>query len=153
MYSPEKTRANPRVTGKGNPHGSAAPVEPNGVSVTDTDATRLTAPDGSALIDSPAGGDPRPVPPDRAEEFGQLVRLLMDHAAVTDGSTRLRAEWIARSALEPGHLWYAMGVADRSEIRRIMHESFPELEAQNDRDMRWKKFLYRRLCGWGGFST
>ena len=34
-----------------------------------------------------------------------------------------------------------------------MRESFPALEAANDKDMRWKKFLYKRMCGWSGFSA
>ena len=93
------------------------------------------------------------VPENSEAEYDQLVGLLMDHAAADDELTRTRADWIARSALEPGHLWRAMGVADRSKVRAIMRESFPELEAANDRDMRWKKFLYRRLCGWSGFQA
>ena len=46
-----------------------------------------------------------------------------------------------------------MGVSDRTEVRKIMRASFPALEAANDRDMRWKKFLYRRMCGWAGFQA
>lgn len=91
--------------------------------------------------------------PERDEERRQLVALLMDSAEVDDEETRRTAEWIARSALEPGHLWRAMGVESRDEVRRIMRERFPSLEAANDRDMRWKKFLYKRLCGWSGFSA
>jgi nitrogen fixation protein NifQ len=93
------------------------------------------------------------VPEDRRGEYDQLMKLLMDHAAVDDAETRRRAEWIARSALEPGHLYRAMGFADRSQVRTLLRESFPELEAANDRDMRWKKFFYRRMCGWAGFTA
>lgn len=35
----------------------------------------------------------------------------------------------------------------------MMRESFPTLYEANTKDMRWKKFLYKRLCGWSGFST
>lgn len=77
----------------------------------------------------------------------------MSHAAEKDAISRARAEWIARSALEPGHLWRSMGVASRDELRQIMFDTFPSLAAANDRDMRWKRFLYKRLCGWSGFSA
>lgn len=97
--------------------------------------------------------DARDIPPAWLEEYEQLVGLLMDSAAVRDEPTTSVAEWIARSALEPGHLWRSMGVQSRDEVRLLMRRYFPPLDAANDRDMRWKKFLYRRMCGWSGFSA
>jgi len=99
------------------------------------------------------GTGQRPIPDDRLEEYRQLLSLLMENAAAGDERACERAEWIAQSALEPGHLWRAMGVSSREEVRRIMRESFPTLEAANDKDMRWKKFLYKRMCGWSGFAA
>ncbi len=93
------------------------------------------------------------IPASRRDEYDLLVGLLMQHAAAADDETRETAAWIASAALEPGHLWRSMGVESRDEVRRIMRAYFPELEAENDRDMRWKKFLYRRMCGWSGFSA
>lgn len=97
--------------------------------------------------------DDSPIPESRLDEYQQLMQLLLDNCAVEDSATIARAEWIARSALEPGHLWHAMGVESRDEVRRILRESFPALEAANDKDMRWKKFFYKRMCGWSGFSA
>ena len=97
--------------------------------------------------------DAHGIPDDRLDEYRQLVDLLMDSAAVRDEATVMVAEWIARSALEPGHLWRAMGVQSRDEVRQLMRRHFPSLEAANDKDMRWKKFLYKRMCGWSGFSA
>jgi nitrogen fixation protein NifQ len=97
--------------------------------------------------------DTAPIPESRLEEYNQLVGLLMANCAVDDAETLECAEWISRSALEPGHVWRAMGVESRDEVRILMRRYFPALEAGNDRDMRWKKFLYRRLCGWSGFSA
>jgi nitrogen fixation protein NifQ len=97
--------------------------------------------------------DARDIPDDRMDEYGQLVTLLMDSATVHDEKTRSVAEWIARSALEPGHLWRSMGLQSRGEVRLLMHRHFPPLDAANDKDMRWKKFLYKRMCGWSGFSA
>jgi len=93
------------------------------------------------------------IPESRREEYEQLLRLLLDNASTKDDETVSRAEWIARSALEPGHLWVSMGLKERGDLRAILHESFPALEAANDRDMRWKKFFYRRMCGWEGFTA
>jgi len=95
----------------------------------------------------------KPIPVSRVGEYRGLVKLLMDHAATPDQNTLEIAEWIARSALEPGHLWRGMGVESRDDVRRTMKQYFPELEAANDKDMRWKKFLYKRLCGWSGFTA
>lgn len=93
------------------------------------------------------------VPAGREQEYEDLRSLLMSHAALNDGRTREVADWIARSALKPVHLWQGMGVTGRADVRAIMKQYFPTLEAANDRDMRWKKFLYRRVCGWSGFSA
>ena len=93
------------------------------------------------------------IPADRLDEYQQLLELLMDNCATADDATLEHARWIARSALEPGHLWRSMGLESRDELRRMIRESFPALYAANDKDMRWKKFLYRRMCGWAGFSA
>ena len=92
-----------------------------------------------------------PIPPQRRDEYEQLVKLLMSGAndvpLVHD-----RADWVARSALQPGHLWRSMGLSGRDELRTMMADSFPVLFEANSKDMRWKKFLYKRLCGWPGFQ-
>jgi nitrogen fixation protein NifQ len=104
-------------------------------------------PDGSPRVED------NDIPEPRLEEYRQLVQLLMENCAANDAATVARAEWIARSALEPGHLWRAMGVESRDQLREVLLESFPELVAANDKDMRWKKFLYKRICGWTGYDT
>ncbi len=94
----------------------------------------------------------QPVPDTRRAEYERLLALLEAHAS-GDGLSRHRARLIARAALEPGHLWRSLGLASRDELRAMMAQSFPELAAANSKDMRWKKFLYKRLCGWGGFHS
>jgi len=93
------------------------------------------------------------IPESRRQEYEQLRSLLLKNAAVNSDLTLHRAEWIARSAIEPGHLWRSMGLTGREELRELLRESFPALEAANTKDMRWKRFFYKRICGWSGFSA
>ena len=97
--------------------------------------------------------DLQSIPADRLGEYQQLLELLMGNCAVADEPTLAHARWISRSALEPSHLWRSMGLQSRDELRQVFHDFFPALYAANDKDMRWKKFLYRRMCGWAGFSA
>ena len=76
---------------------------------------------------------------------------MLENAAPNDPAAPAVAERIARASLEPGHLWRAMGLTDRADLRALFETHFPALAAGNDRDMRWKKYLYKRLCGWPGF--
>lgn len=88
----------------------------------------------------------------RRTEYEALVALLLDHAAPGCDGTSAVARAIAVGCLRDGHLWRAMGLADRSELRTLFENHFPELAAGNTKDMRWKKYLYKRLCGWPGFE-
>lgn len=44
------------------------------------------------------------------------------------------------------HLWQDLGLWNRAELTALMRDSFAPLAARNDKDMKWKKFLYRQLC-------
>lgn len=90
------------------------------------------------------------IPEGRTQEYEAIVSLLMRHAAAADALPVARR--VAVACLEDGHLWRAMGLASRSDLRSIMEAHFAAFAVQNDRDMRWKRFIYRRLCGWPGFS-
>lgn len=91
------------------------------------------------------------IPPSRRAEYDALVRLLGEASDPADAEARELARSIASSALIPGHLWRAMGLGSRDDLRQLMATHFRPLFDANDRDMRWKKFLYKRLCGWPGF--
>lgn len=77
--------------------------------------------------------------------------MLMEYADPADAEALAAADVIARGSLLDGHLWRAMQLESRGELRAMMETHFPELAAGNTRDMRWKKYLYKRLCGWPGF--
>lgn len=83
----------------------------------------------------------------RLEELGDIVALLMEHAAIQDSKTYTLATFIARTAcLGENHLWQDMGLPNRAGLSAIMLKNFPALVAKNIGDMKWKKFFYRQLC-------
>jgi nitrogen fixation protein NifQ len=81
-----------------------------------------------------------------AIEEPDLRDLLIDNAS----SDKVQAYWlsriIARRCLCSNHLWQDLGLADRSDLSRLMRVWFPGLADLNAKDMRWKKFFYRELC-------
>ena len=98
-----------------------------------------------------------PAPPLEIEE--EMLRdLLIAHGRGgmgLDGAADLPpvlARMIARRALRPDHLWQDLGLFDRSELNRLLARHFPTLAAGNTGNMRWKKYLYRKLCEAEGFS-
>lgn len=95
---------------------------------------------------------PTDIPASRSTEYDGIVGLLMEHAAADDADASSVAECIARACLAEGHLWRAMELGSRGELRELFEAHFPELAAGNTKDMRWKKYLYKRLCGWPGFE-
>lgn len=91
------------------------------------------------------------VPEARREEFLGVVEMLMSDAATPESQARPIAEAVAAASLRPGHLWRELELDTRAELRGMLEQNFPQFAAGNDRDMRWKKYIYRRLCGWPGF--
>lgn len=81
-----------------------------------------------------------------------LRRLLLEAAVSDSPEARALADRIAAACMRDGHLWRSMGMPDRDGLNRLMEQNFPALAHANDRGMRWKRFLYRRLCGWSGFD-
>lgn len=83
----------------------------------------------------------------RLEELGEIVALLMEHAALQNSQTYSLATFIARTCcLGENHLWQDMGLPNRPALSALMLKNFPSLVAKNVGDMKWKKFIYRQLC-------
>lgn len=59
---------------------------------------------------------------------------------------------IARRCQSPHHLWQDLGLRSRAELRDLMTRRFAPLARKNSQDMKWKKFLYRMVCGSEGFT-
>jgi nitrogen fixation protein NifQ len=92
-------------------------------------------------------------PAPACEECAMLADLLIAHRAGVSEAETWFAHIIARRALEPGHLWQAMGLFERAELRQLIERHFPTLAARNTANMRWKKFFYRELCAHQGFTA
>lgn len=93
-----------------------------------------------ALTDRPA------FDPDTMPEMGDLLALLLEHQAGTDPSEAWMAHIVTVACMGGDHLWQDLGLWNRADLTRLMGDNFPALAAKNDRDMKWKKFLYRQIC-------
>ncbi|MCK9395801.1 MAG: nitrogen fixation protein NifQ [Methylobacter sp.] len=82
----------------------------------------------------------------RMLEKDDLVNLLK-HAGKPDS---LETDWvigvIVAGCLGSDHLWQDLGLWSRSQLSAMLLYNFPELAAKNNKDMKWKKFLYKQLC-------
>lgn len=85
----------------------------------------------------------------RFDEIEDLLALLTESADPRAG-TRAEILWVAhalsQATLGDNHLWQDLHLPSRRELTALMSRWFPLLAARNDRDMKWKKFLYKQLC-------
>ncbi len=62
----------------------------------------------------------------------------------------LLAQILAARAAHKGHLWVAMGLLKRPQLTAAIRRHLPELAEANNKEMRWKRFLFKRVCDLGG---
>jgi nitrogen fixation protein NifQ len=83
----------------------------------------------------------------------ELVRdLLLGYGRPGDATAATLACLVARRAMRDHHLWQDLGLFERGELTRLLSRHFPGLAAGNTKNMRWKKYFYRKLCEAEGFS-
>lgn len=87
----------------------------------------------------------------RHEEYEDLLALLLDAADVSgtfgrDTDVVQLAQAVARACMGDDHLWHDLGLPSRQELSMLLNEHFAPLARANDKNMRWKKFFYLRLC-------
>jgi nitrogen fixation protein NifQ len=90
---------------------------------------------------APTAWDPR-----LTEERGELIKLLDLHRAGVEIAETWIGTIVASGCMASDHLWQDLGLWSRHDLSALMIRNFPALAAKNDRDMRWKKFLYKQLC-------
>jgi nitrogen fixation protein NifQ len=86
---------------------------------------------------------------------GDILNLLTTYLPCNaDGCTPAPSLWLAHilaaRASHPGHLWRAMGLFARTELTAAISRHLPALSSDNNQGMRWKRFLYKKLCEQSG---
>ncbi len=84
--------------------------------------------------------------PETGDEVEDLRHLLLTHRTGRSRSERWIAELICAGCMGRDHLWSDLGLISRPQLTELMRVNFPRLAFQNTKNMRWKKFLYKKLC-------
>lgn len=101
-------------------------------------------------------GDEIDVTSTEAERFDEQDDLykLLDGYKLDD---RLDSHWMTKiviaGCMGGNHLWQDLGLWSRAMLTELMEFYYPELARQNDKNMKWKKFLYKQLCNQEGIYT
>jgi len=90
--------------------------------------------------------------PEIDEEEQSIRDILMMYASGTSDLEKTFSAMVARRCKAPHHLWQDLGLRHRGELSELMERHFSRLSARNREDMKWKKFLYRMVCGSAGFT-
>jgi nitrogen fixation protein NifQ len=84
--------------------------------------------------------------PRRSDELDDLRKLLLDNRSGRTDSELWMLEIIIAGCMGSDHLWQDLGLWQRADLSKLMLENFEPLALRNDKDMKWKKFLYKQLC-------
>jgi nitrogen fixation protein NifQ len=82
----------------------------------------------------------------RKDEMADLRKLLLEHRTSRNTSETWMADIVVSGCLADDHLWQDLGLWQRSDLSKLMLDNFAPLARRNDKDMKWKKFLYKQLC-------
>lgn len=89
----------------------------------------------------------------RYDERDEVYRLLIQHRAGVSESETWVAQIVTAACQGQDHLWQDLGVWSRKDLSLLLSLNFPSLAAKNDKDMKWKKFIYKQLCLTEGIYT
>jgi nitrogen fixation protein NifQ len=84
--------------------------------------------------------------PLRADEYDDLLQLLLDYRSDGSDETTWLASAVAAACLGGNHLWQDLGLDNRQELSDLLKTRFSALYARNTGNMKWKKFFYKQLC-------
>ena len=86
----------------------------------------------------------------RTDEVAELSGLLVAYRAGVESAELWMADIVTAACMGSDHLWRDLGLPDRKVLNQLLLYNFPALIVENTGDMKWKKFLYRKLCETGG---
>lgn len=90
---------------------------------------------------------------ERDDERDDVFQLLHKHRAGLHESETWMAKIVAMACQGQDHLWQDLGLWSRQQLSELMLRNFPGLALKNDKNMKWKKFLYKQLCQTEGIYT
>lgn len=82
----------------------------------------------------------------RMLEKQDLEQLLRQFSTAESAETEWLIAIIVAACLGSDHLWQDLGLWSRQELSAMLRHNFPQLAERNNKDMKWKKFLYKQLC-------
>lgn len=89
----------------------------------------------------------------RADEYDDLLQLLLDHRSDGSDETGWLASAVSAACLGGNHLWQDLGLDNRQELSDLLKTRFSSLYARNTGNMKWKKFFYKQLCERAGVNA
>ena len=95
----------------------------------------------------------RPLDLSRMDEVEDLRQLLNQSRTGHLQSERWMVDIVIAGCLGSDHLWQDLGLWERPDLSKLMMQNFASLAKRNDKDMKWKKFLYKQLCEAEGIYT
>lgn len=82
----------------------------------------------------------------RIPEMDDLLGLFSRYRANVSKSELWISGIITAACLGSNHLWQDLGLWNRGQLTELISNNFPEMAKKNDKNMKWKKFLYKQLC-------
>lgn len=89
----------------------------------------------------------------RFDEMEDLHKLLMQNRSGSTQSDRWMVDIVIAGCMGNDHLWQDLGLWNRADLSKLMLDNFEPLAKRNNKDMKWKKFLYKQLCETEGIYT
>jgi nitrogen fixation protein NifQ len=121
-------------------------VLPNALGLDESEFGRLLAERFPGYHLSPIAPSGKSLDFSRMLEKQDLECFLRRFAAVPGPETEWLIAVIVAACLGSDHLWQDLGLWSRKELSALLGQNFPEMAARNNRDMKWKKFIYKQLC-------
>ncbi len=104
-----------------------------------------------AFLDYGADKKFPPLPEVNKDVLNLLLSYIAPNASLNERQAgKLLAHTLAARAAFPGHLWVAMGFFQRPQLSSAIRRHLPLLAAANNKNMRWKRFLFKQVCDLNG---
>ena len=82
----------------------------------------------------------------RMLEKQDLEQYLRNYALPNNPLNEVIITIIVTACLGNDHLWQDLGLWSRHDLSTMLSHFFPVLREKNNKNMKWKKFIYKQLC-------